>query len=115
MIDITGYLEIIVYIVAIVVGGILIPLVKSKLSGTIISKDKTALEVAVQWLEIACNAAEEAARKGLINKAGKYKYAVAILEKQGITFDAATMQALIDAKVWELFNQFKEDADTSEA
>ena len=110
MTDITNYLEIIVSILAIIIGGILIPLVKSKLSGIAVDKERTALDVTVQWLEIACNAAEEAARKGLIDKAGKYKYAVAFLEEQGVTFDAETMQALIDAKVWELFNQFKDEA-----
>lgn len=113
MTDITNLLEIIVTIIFIVIGGLLIPLAKSKLSGIAVDKERTALDVAVEWLEIACNAAEEAARKGMINKAGKYKYAVAILEKQGVTFDAATMQALVDAKVWELFNQFKDEAVNS--
>lgn len=110
MTDITNILEIIVTIITIILGGILIPVIKSRLSGIKADDERTALDVTVQWLEIACNAAEEAARKGLIDKAAKYGYAVELLEKQGITFDAATMQALVDAKVWELFNQFKDGA-----
>lgn len=108
MTDITNHLEVIISIIAIIVGGILIPLVKAKLASVAVDKERTALDVTVQWLEIACNAAEEAARKGLIDKPAKYGYAVKLLEKQGITFDADTMQALVDAKVWELFNQFKD-------
>lgn len=108
MTDITTIIETIVSIVAIIIGGILIPLIRTKLSGVKLDKDKTALDVAVAWLEIAVNAAEEAARTGLIEKGAKYGYAVELLEKNGITFDAPTTQALIDAKVWELFNQFKD-------
>lgn len=111
MTDITTIIETIVSIVAIIVGGILIPLIKTKLSGVKLDKDKTALDVTVAWLEIAVNAAEEAARTGLIDKKAKYGYAVELLERNGITFDAATTQALVDATVWQLFNQFRDDAD----
>ena len=31
-----------------------------------------------------------------------------------MTFDADTMQALIDSTCWELFNQFKEDSDSGD-
>ena len=113
MTDITNIVETLVYIVAILIGGILIPLIKAKLSAVQVDDERTMLDITIKWLEIAVSAAEEAERAGLIDKAGKYNYAVSVLEANGITFDAATTQALIDAKVWELFNQFKDDSANS--
>ena len=113
MTDVTNIIECIVYIIAIVCGVIVIPLLKTKLGSIAVSEDKTALDVTQKWLEIACSAAEEAARSGLIDKRAKYAYALDILERQGITFDEATIRALVDATVWDLFNQFdkKDDAE----
>jgi hypothetical protein len=90
---------------------ILIPLLTKKLGSVQVDKDNTALEVVIKWLEIAVQAAEEAARAGLIGKTDKYEYALGILERQGITFDASTAKALIDSTVWKLFNQFKEESE----
>ncbi len=115
MTDVTNIIECIVYIVAIVCGVILIPMFKAKLSSIAVGEDKTALDVTLKWLEIACRAAEEAAASGLIDKRAKYAYALDILERQGITFDDATIRALIDSTVWDLFNQFKEDAEDTSA
>lgn len=111
MINITNIIECIVYIIAIVCGVIVIPLLKTKLGSIAVGEDKTALDVTLKWLEIAVQAAEEAARSGLIDKRAKYGYALDILERQGITFDEATVRPLIDATVWQLFNQFKDDAE----
>lgn len=115
MTDVTNIIECIVYIVAIVCGVIIIPLLKTKLSSIAVGEDKTALDVTLKWLEIACSAAEEAARSGLIDKKAKYGYALDILEKQGITFDEVTVRALVDSTVYSLFNQFKEDAEEPSA
>lgn len=115
MTDITNIIECIVYIVAIVCGVILIPMFKAKLSSIAVGEDKTALDVTKAWLEIAVSAAEEAARSGLIDKRAKYAYALDVLEEQGITFNEVTIRALVDSTVWQLFNQFKEDAEDTSA
>ncbi len=104
MTDITPFIDLAVTVLAALVSIVVIPYIKTRLN-------RAQLDKAVQWVEIAVSAAEEAARAGLIDKAAKYGYAVELLENQGITFDAATTQALIDAKVWELFNQFKDCAE----
>lgn len=103
MTDITPIIELIVTVLAALCSIVIIPYIKTRLN-------RAQLDKAVQWVEIAVSAAEEAARVGLIDKGAKYGYAVELLEKNGITFDAPTTQALIDAKVWELFNQFRDDA-----
>jgi len=103
MTDITEIIGIVVKILAVIVSAILIPYIKSKLG-------EAKLTNISKWLEFAVNAAEEADRKGLIDKAAKYNYAVALLNKNGITFDAETTQALIDSTCYELFNQFKADS-----
>ncbi len=104
MTDITNIIEIIVRIAAVIISFVLIPYIKEKLGEAKLAKVR-------EWLEFACNAAEEAARTGLIDKAAKYGYAVELLERNGITFDAVTTQALIDSTVWQLFNQFREDSE----
>ena len=110
MTDITRIIEVIIAILAIVMSAIVIPLIKVKFESVRITKDKTALDYAGKWLEIAVQAAEEAARAGLINKQAKYMYAKTILERHDITFDTKTTEALINSTVWELFNQFKEES-----
>ena len=101
MTDITPIIELLVTVLAALCSIVIIPYIKSKLN-------RVQFDKAVQWVEIAASAAEEAARAGLIDKSAKYGYALELLERQGVTFDEATTQALIDAKVWELFNQFKD-------
>jgi hypothetical protein len=104
MTDITPIIELIVTVLAALCSIVIIPYIKTRLN-------RAQLDKAVQWVEIAVNAAEEAARTGLIEKGAKYGYAVELLERNGITFDAATTQALVDATVWQLFNQFRDDAE----
>ena len=101
MTDITPIIELLVTVLAALCSIVIIPYIKTKLN-------RAQLDKAVQWVEIAVSAAEEAARAGLIDKTAKYGYALELLERQGVTFDEATTQAMIDAKVWELFNQFKD-------
>ena len=101
MTDITPIIELLVTVLAALFSIVVIPYIKTKLT-------RAQLDKAVQWVEIAVSAAEEAARAGLIDKTAKYGYALELLERQGVTFDEATTQAMIDAKVWELFNQFKD-------
>lgn len=107
--DITPILELVIKLVFTLITIFLIPKIKKLLAAKVAESDQKKL---LRWVELAVQAAEEAARSGLIDKKAKYQYAKDFLEKRGVTFDADAMQALIDSTVWELFNQFKEDSDS---
>lgn len=107
--DITPILELAVKLIFTLITISLIPKIKKLFATKFSESDQKKL---IRWAEIAVQAAEEAARSGLIDKKAKYQYAKDFLEKRGVTFDADAMQALIDSTVWELFNQFKEDSDS---
>lgn len=107
--DITPILELAVKLIFTVVTIFLIPKIKELLAAKVEESDQKKI---LRWAELAVQSAEEAERAGLIDKKAKYQYAKDFLEKRGVTFDADTMQALIDSTVWELFNQFKEDSDS---
>ena len=83
-----------------------VPKLKALISEKVAESDQKKI---IRWVELAVQAAEEAERSGLIDKKAKYQYAKSFLEARGVTFDADTMQALIDSTCWELFNQFKKD------
>lgn len=108
-IDITPILELAVKLIFAAVTIFLIPKIKKLLAAKVAESDQKKI---LRWVELAVQAAEEAARSGLIDKKAKYQYAKDFLEKRGVTFDVDTMQALIDSTVWELFNQFKQDSDS---
>lgn len=105
--DITPILELVVKLIFALITIFLIPKLKELLATKVSESDQKKL---IRWAEIAVQAAEEAERSGLIDKKAKYQYAKSFLEARGVTFDADTMQALIDSTVWELFNQFKKDS-----
>lgn len=107
--DITPILELAVKLIFAAVTIFLLPKIKKLLAAKFAESDQKKL---LRWVELAVQAAEEAARSGLIDKKAKYQYAKTFLEARGMTFDADTMQALIDSTVWELFNQFKKDSDS---
>lgn len=107
--DITPILEPAVKLIFAAVTIFLIPKLKELLAAKVAESDQKKL---LRWVELAVQAAEEAARSGLIDKKAKYQYAKDFLERRGVTFDVDTMQALIDSTVWELFNQFKKDSDS---
>lgn len=106
--DITPILELVIKLAFALITIFLIPKIKKLLAAKVAESDQKKL---LRWVELAVQAAEEAARSGLIDKKAKYQYAKDFLEKRGVTFDADAMQALIDSTVWELFNQFKKDSD----
>ena len=106
--DITPILELAVKLIFAAVTIFLIPKIKKLLAAKVAESDQKKL---LRWVELAVQAAEEAARSGLIDKKAKYQYAKDFLEKRGATFDADAMQALIDSTVWELFNQFKQESE----
>lgn len=106
--DITPILELVVKLIFTAVTIFLVPKLKELISTKVAESDQKKI---IRWVELAVQAAEEAERSGLIDKKAKYQYAKNFLEARGVTFDADTMQALIDSTVWELFNQFKEDSD----
>ncbi len=107
--DITPILELVVKLIFTLITIFLVPKLKELISTKVAESDQKKI---IRWVELAVQAAEEAERAGLIDKKAKYTYALAFLEKRGVTFDADTMQALIDSTVWELFNQFKKDSDS---
>lgn len=107
--DITVILELIIKLIFAAITVFLLPKLKALISEKVAESDQKKI---IRWAELAVQAAEEAERSGLIDKKAKYQYAKGFLEKRGVTFDADTMQALIDSTVWELFNQFKKDSDS---
>lgn len=106
--NITPILELVVKLIFAAVTIFLIPKIKKLLAAKVSESDQKKL---IRWAEIAAQAAEEAARSGLIDKKAKYNYAKDFLEARGITFDADTMEALINSTVWELFNRFKDESE----
>lgn len=106
--DITPILELAVKLIFTLITIFLVPKLKELISTKVAESDQKKI---IRWVELAVQAAEEAERSGLIDKKAKYQYAKTFLEAHGVTFDADTMQALIDSTVWELFNQFKQDSD----
>lgn len=109
--DITPILELIIKLVFTLVTLFLIPKIKDFLAAKVSESDQKKI---IRWVELAVQAAEEAERAGLIDKKAKCQYAKSFLEDRGVTFNADTMQALIDSAVWELFNQFKKDSESPE-
>lgn len=107
--DITPILELVVKLIFTLITIFLVPRLKELISTKVAESDQKKI---IRWVELAVQAAEEAERSGLIDKNAKYQYAKDFLEKRGVTFDADTMQALIDSTCWELFNQFKKDSDS---
>mgnify|MGYP002678536210 FL=1 len=108
MTDITPILELVIRLIALIVTIVIIPKVKKLLAEKVAESDQKKI---IRWAEIAAQAAEEAARSGLIDKKAKYNYAKDFLEDRGITFDADTMEALINSTVWDLFNRFKDESE----
>lgn len=107
--NITPILELAVKLIFTLITIFLVPKLKELISTKVAESDQKKI---LRWVELAVQAAEEAERSGLIDKKAKYQYAKTFLEARGVTFDADTMQALIDSTVWELFNQFKKDSDS---
>ena len=105
--DITVILELIIKLIFAAITIFLLPKLKALISEKVAESDQKKI---IRWVELAVQAAEEAERSGLIDKKAKYQYAKDFLEKRGVTFDADTMQALIDSSCWELFNKFKTDS-----
>lgn len=106
--DITPILELVIKLIVAVVTIYLIPKIKKLIATKVSEADQKKI---IRWAEIAAQAAEEAARSGLIDKKAKYNYAKSFLEDRGITFDADTMEALINSMVWDLFNRFKDESE----
>lgn len=104
--DITPILEIVIKLIATLITLFLIPKLTELMKAKVSEADQKKI---IRWAELAVQAAEEAERAGLIDKKAKYQYAKDFLEKRGVTFDADTMQALIDSTCWELFNKLKSE------
>ena len=106
--NITPILELVVKLIFTAVTIFLIPKIKKLLAAKVAESDQKKI---LRWVELAVQAAEEAARSGLIDKKAKYEYAKSFLEDRGITFDANTIEALINSNVWDLINRFKDESE----
>ena len=100
--DITVLLQLLIYVIVIIISTYFIPIVKSKMN-------KSQQELLAYWLEMAVYAAEEAANANKIPKSEKLQYAIDFLNEKGIKYDKNIIEAMIDSKVRELINQFKDE------
>jgi hypothetical protein len=109
MTDITIIVEIVIGICGVLVSILLIPALVKRFGVDNLRK----------VAEIACNAAEEAARTGLLQKHEKYEYAARMIKSMlgvfSFTIDENKICAVINATCYELFNQFKDGGDTPES
>ena len=103
--EITDIIKCIVYLLFLIFAGILIPLVKRKLSDA-------QRENLSYWVDVAVMAAEGIFKQSGMGEA-KYNYVISFLEKKGFKINADEIKALIESSVYELINQFK-DAGSSE-
>ncbi len=108
MIDLTPIIEAIIGLISVILTVIIIPIIKQKAAE---SKNETMLKNLAYWAEVAVQAVEEAGRNGTLPKSQKFDKAMEILRKQGFTIDEKVLEAVVDANVWALFNQFKEDKE----
>ena len=94
MFDITPIIEAVAALIGVIITCVLIPYIKSKTT-TEQQKEINA------WVKIAVSAAEQ-----LFTGSGrgeeKKAYVIAWLKERGITVDAAELDALIEAAVYEL-------------
>lgn len=106
-IDITEILVSILGVITTIIAVMVIPYIKSKLSAE--QEEKLAY-----WVDVAVMAAE-----GLFKQSGmgdeKFEYVMNFLEAKGLGADFEEIEALVEASVYQLINQFKEvEYDESE-
>lgn len=94
MIDITPIIEAVIGLIAAIVGGVLIPYIRSK---TTAEEQK---EIAA-WVKIAVTAAEQI-YKGSGRGEEKKQYVLNWLKEHNITVDAEAIDAMIESAVYEL-------------
>ena len=120
--DITHIISIAAMILAAVLTAVIIPAVKRHVIPWLAAatgKEQTAAgEIAYAAIQsivkTAVLAAEEAARKGLIDKKDKFIYAENYLKKKGVVLDSDELVAVIDAAVHEIFNAVKTETAVAE-
>lgn len=98
MFDITTIIEAAFALIAVVITAIVIPFIKNKTT--------VAQQQAINnWVKIAVAAAEqiyEGSGRGVEKKA----HVIAFLKSKGITIDVESVDAMIEAAVYELTNGF---------
>lgn len=92
-IDYTEFIQALIALVSVIITTFLIPFLKKKLS---VEK----LEELKKWVGIAVNAAEQI--YGSETGQQKKDYVLTFLLEKGIVFDAAEVEALIEAEVYKL-------------
>ena len=99
-IDITQIINWLIYLIFLIISGILIPLIKQKLTT---EQEKNL----AYWVDVAVMAAE-----GMFTQTGmgevKYEYVLNFLAKKGFKADLDEVEAMVESSVYQLINQFKE-------
>lgn len=91
MTDITGILEAVIALIGVIITCVIIPYLKTKT--TAMQREK-----AQAWIDIGVNAAEQIFKTTGVGKKKK-EYVINFLKSKGITYDEATIDALIEASV----------------
>lgn len=91
MTDITGIIEAIISLVGVILTIVVVPYIKTKT--TAMQREK-----AQAWIDIGVNAAEQIFKTTGVGKKKK-EYVINFLKSKGITYDEATIDALIEASV----------------
>ena len=107
MFDITTIIEAVFALVGVVITAIVIPFIKSKTTAA-------QQETINAWVKIAVAAAEQVytgSGRGVEKKA----HVISFLNSKGITFDAESVDAMIESAVYELTHGFIEIGEAVEA
>lgn len=94
MIDITPIIEAVIGLIAAIVGGVLIPYIRSKTT----AEDRKEMQA---WVLIAVKAVEQLYAGKLFGDDKKNKV-IEWLENHNITVDASALDAMIEAAVYEI-------------
>lgn len=103
-VDLTPIIEATIGLIGVILTAFVVPAIKQKI-------DKNKLEKLKYWATVAVQAVEEADRNGTLPKSEKFDKAMEIIQAQGFKIDTESLKSVIDAEVWSLINQFKEEKD----
>lgn len=106
-IDLTALFTAIITVIIALISKYVIPFLKAKLANV-------KKEDLVFWVEIAVKAAEQLAKNGTIQKAGRKEYVKEFLIKKGFSLDTAEVDNLIESFVNDLPSQVVSDNTNAE-
>ena len=100
--NITNLIVAIIGIVGTILTAVVIPLIREKLSNE-------QRENLYNIVMIACKAADQLAKTGVLDKAARHEHVIAFLESKGITYDVDEVNEMIESIVLELPPLIKEE------